>query len=1037
MNEGIDSFVTLFFLLFLPGRSLSGQPKLLFSISGSFFVSRSTVMNKLSVLLLILILGIPGRGNTPHSSIWTEEMLSTMTLDEKIGQLFMIAVYSNKDKEYEDKIGEIIRKYHIGGLIFFQGNPVKQVEMTNTFQKLSKYPLLIGIDAEHGLGWRLQTAMEFPKMLINGAITNDSLIFRLGQAIARQCNETGIHINFAPVADVNNNPANPVIGMRSFGENPENVYRKTAMYIAGSLSAHVLPVVKHFPGHGDTDTDSHLALPVISHDFSHLDSMELYPFKKLIQDGLPAIMVAHLNVKALDSTQLPATLSPRIIHYWLRNQFGFNGLCFTDAMNMKGVTQGREKGEAEVQALLAGNDILLFPENIERAIGQIKKAIRDSLLSEQDIEAKCRKILRTKYHYVLPNIRPLKTGQLWSRINTPEDFALKHELYKQALTLIKNDSDILPLKRLDTLKIASLNFGSEEINTFQSTLSKYTRISHYTCPKNLSEDAIQKLARKLSPYNCIILYNNSASDRVSRHFGYTPVLEQLIKCLKGKKIVFCHPGIPYGLKHYVNLPVEAILVSYEDHLYPRQYAAQAIFGGIPVTGQLPVSINADFPAGTGIRTEKNRLGYALPEMCGISSQQLSAIDSICEAAIRIKSTPGCQVLIAKDNYIIYNKAFGYNTYDKQKANHTSNIYDIASVTKIAATLPVIMKLYDQKKIELDSPACSYYPALHGSNKEKITVKEMLAHNAGLKSFFPAFSEPVNTEKLQGHLFSKVPTKYNTQKLKDHLFANPNYQFKDSTLSRSPRPGYESFTPGLYIFTGYRDTVISRIICSELNPKKEYAYSDLGFIFLQKMAENLTGISLDRLAKTYFFDKLGASSTDFLARERLPQDYIVPSCIDKLYRKKEIKGYVHDPMAAVLGGIAGHAGLFSTAEDLAKIMDLYLNLGYYGGEQLLDPATIRLFTRKTDCFPNNRRGLGFDKPEPDAQKPGPTCKEAPASSYGHSGFTGTLVWADPDNDLIYIFLSNRTYPNEFNTKLSDENIRTNIQSIIYQALKNKK
>ncbi|MCM1029959.1 MAG: serine hydrolase [Oscillibacter sp.] len=991
-------------------------------------------MQKFCIFLFILIFSLPSRGNRPQVPDWCEETLNAMTLDEKIGQLFMVAVYSNKDKEYQEKIEGIIRKYHVGGLIFFQGDPVRQVEMVNACQKISKYPLLIGIDAEHGLGWRLQTAMEFPQMLINGAVTNDSLIYRLGRAIALHCKETGVHVNFAPVADVNNNPANPIIGMRSFGENPDNVYRKTAMYVAGSLSAQVLPVVKHFPGHGDTDTDSHLSLPVISHSLERLDSVELYPFRKLIGDSLPAIMVAHLNVKALDSAQIPATLSPRIVRYWLHDRFGFKGLCFTDAMNMKGVSQGHEKGNAEVKALLAGNDILLFPENIDRAVSQIKKAVKDSLISSEEIEARCRRILNAKRQYVLADLQPLPTGQLWSRLNRPEDFALKQELYKNAITLIKNEAAILPLKRLDTLKIASLNFGAEEINTFQTTLDKYARVRHFVSPKKLSDDAIQKLVRKLAPYNCIILYNNSASNRMARHYGHSPELSQLITRLKGKKVILCHPAIPYGLKSYVNLPIDAILVSYEDHLYPRTYAAQAIFGGIPVTGQLPVSITPDFPAGTSIPTEKIRLGYVLPEMCGVSTPLLASIDSICEAAIRIKSTPGCQVLVAKDNYIIYNKAFGHNTYEKEKANHISNIYDIASVTKIAATLPVVMKLYDQGRIAIDTPACRYYPPLMGSNKEDITLREILAHNAGLKSFFPAFSDPIDTEKLPGPLFTKAPTKHNTQKLKDHLFAYPGYQFKDSTLSRTPRPGFQAFTPGLYMFTGYRDSVMAKIIRSEVNPKKEYTYSDLGFIFLQKIAEHQTDSSLDVLAKSWFYDKLGACHTDFLAEKRLSGDYIVPSCIDKLYRKKEIKGCVHDPMAALLGGIAGHAGLFSTAEDLAKIMTLYLNKGTYGGEQLLSPATLELFTRKTDCFPNNRRGLGFDKPEMDEKKIGPTCKEAPASSYGHTGFTGTMAWVDPENRLVYIFLSNRTYPNEFNTKLSDENIRTKIQSAIYRALK---
>lgn len=990
-------------------------------------------MQRFYILLFILTFSLPSLGN--HSSVWVEKMLDSMTLDEKIGQLFMIAVYGNKDNDYQEKIEKIVRKHHVGGLIFFQGEPVKQVRLINACQKISKYPLLIGIDAENGLGWRLQSAMEFPKMLTNGAITDDSLIYRLGRTIALHCQETGIHINFAPVADVNNNPENPIIGVRSFGEDPKNVYRKTAMYIAGSLSANVLPVVKHFPGHGDTDTDSHLSLPIITHDLARLDSIELYPFKKLIHDSVPAIMVSHLNAMALDTTQLPATLSPRILQYWLRDQFGFNGLCFTDAMNMKGVCQELEKGEAEVKALLAGNDILLFPENIDKAIEQIKKAVNDSLLSIQDIEAKCRKILHAKYRYALPCSKPLRTEQLWTRLNTPQNFALKQELYKNAITLIKNDTNLLPLKRLDTLKIASLNFGAGEINTFQTTLDKYARVKHFVAPQDLSDNAIQNLVQKLAPYNCIILYNNCASDQISKQFGYSPDLLQLITQIKGKRIILCHPATPYGLKPYIPLPIDAILISYEDHLYAKQYAAQAIFGGIPVSGRLPVSITPDYPAGTGISTTKNRLGYEIPEMCGVSTKLLSSVDSICEAAIRTKCTPGCQVLIAKDNYVIYNKAFGYNTYEKRKANHIFNIYDIASVTKIAATLPVVMRLYDQGRIAIDTPACHYYPALRNSNKENITIKEILTHNAGLKSFLPAFSDPIDVEKLPCPFLSKVPTKRHTLKLKDHLFANPDYQFKDSTLSHTPRPDYLPFTPGLYVCTGYRDSVIAKMIHSELSPKKEYTYSDLGFVFLQKVIESQTDSSLDVLAKTYFFDKLGAYHTDFLPEKRLPKDYIVPSCIDKLYRKKEIKGHVHDPMAALLGGIAGHAGLFSTAEDLAKIMALYLNKGSYGGDELLHPATLELFTQKTDWFPNNRRGLGFDKPETDEKKISPTCKEAPVSSYGHTGFTGTMAWVDPENQLLYIFLSNRTYPNEFNTKLTDENIRTNVQSAIYRALKN--
>lgn len=985
-------------------------------------------------ILSLLLIAQTGFSDNKKAETWPEETLQKMSLDEKIGQLLMIAVYSNKDAQYEDNIEKTLKEYNIGGIIFFQGDPVRQVNMINRYQKAAKYPLLIGLDAEHGTGWRLKTAMEFPKMLINGAITNDSLIYELGATIARHCREIGVHINFAPDADINNNPKNPVIGVRSFGEDRENVYRKSAMYIAGSMSENVLPVAKHFPGHGDTDVDSHQALPIIPYAMDRLDSIELYPFKKLIASGLPAIMIAHLNVPALDPENRPASLSPLVIKKYLKGNLQFEGLCFTDAMNMKGVTQDLAPGEADVEALIAGNDILLFPADIRQAITKIKKAVSDGRISEKDIHEKCRKVLLAKHKYVLPDLRPLNPQGLWSRINTQSDFALKQQLYQNALTLIRNTDELLPLKRLDTLKIASVNFGNPAVNQFQTVLSQYGEVQNFATDANLSDDAIAELAGKLKDYNCIIIYNSKASDKASQSYGYSPQLAKLTGRLKDKRIILCHPAIPYGLQRYVQLPVDAILVSYEDHLYARQYAAQAIFGGSAITGKLPVGINSSYPAGTGITTAKTRLGYATPEMCHINSKSLNGIDSLCETAIRTKATPGCQVLIAKDGYIIYNKAFGFHKYDRNTPNNTSNIYDVASVTKITTTLPVIMKLYDEKKIDLDSPLSTYYPALQETNKKNITFREVLTHTAGLKAFIPSFADAINKNALPGRLFTMVPTKYNTMKLKDRLYVNPNYQFRDSTLARTSKEGYESVTPGLYIYKSYRDSVLHSILFSDLNPKKDYLYSDLGFILLQETAEQITGESIDQLSQELFFKKLGANNTGYLAAERLNKSLIVPSSFDKLYRKAELKGYVHDPTAALMGGIAGHAGLFSTAEDLAKIMDLYLNKGYYGGEQFFSPATVSLFTQKADVTVPFRRGLGFDKPESDTTKISPASREASASSFGHMGFTGTMVWCDPERNLIYIFLSNRTYPDEFNTKLSDENIRTKIQSIIYQAEK---
>lgn len=992
---------------------------------------------KILLLSFLLLLGsfFQSNGQNRTDSNWIDSTLHHMTLDEKIGQLFMIAAYSNQNENYENDLEKVIRKYHIGGLIFFQGEPARQIRLTSRYQKIAKYPLMIGMDAEHGLGWRLQNAMEFPQMLTNGAIPADSLIYALGATIARHCKELGVHVNFAPVVDINSNPRNPIIGMRSFGENPEDVSQKAILYLKGSLSQNVLPVVKHFPGHGDTDTDSHQTLPFISHTRQRLDSIELYPYRAMIEAGLPAVMTSHLNVKALDSTQIPASLSPVIINGLLKKQLGFRGICFTDAMNMKGVVQNTSTGAAEVKALLAGNDILLFPANIEKAIQNIKKAITDSLITESILNQACRKILEVKHQYVLPNIFPSNAAGLWSRINAPEDFALKQNLYKAALTLICNRDTFIPIKRLDTLRIASLNFGAKEINNFQTTLSRYTAISNYTCEKNLDEEDITVWQKKLKPYNCIIIYNNVANNSSKKDFGYSAALAQLIQALGNKKIILCHPAIPYGLKKYMSLPLTCILLTYENQLYPQQYAGQAIFGGCEINGKLPVSISTDFPAGTGIRTAKTRLGFTTPEMCGIPQNKLSGIDSLCEAAIRIQATPGCQVLIAKNGNIFYNKAFGYHTYQKETANTTNDIYDIASVTKITATLPAVMKLYDDRQIRLENPLSMYYPALENTNKKDITIREILCHNAGLKTFLPLFADAIDMNSMPGPLFTSHKTAYNTTRLKDRLYANLKYQFKDSTVSNTPKAGYKFLAPGLYLYPSYQDTIINRILNSPLNSVKTYAYSDLGFIFLKFAVEHVSGKSFSLYCKDNFYKRLGMYNTDFRAFERLNRSRIIPSCIDKIYRKTETNGSVHDPVAALLGGIAGHAGLFSTAEDLAKIFQMYLNRGTYGDEYYLSPETMNTFTAHNDLFPQNRRGLGFDKPEPDTTKISPVCACAPLSSFGHTGFTGIMAWCDPDNDLIYIFMSNRTFPDEFNNKLSEENIRTKIQDIIYQAIKN--
>ena len=980
-------------------------------------------------LICLLVCPLAGRSQ----SQWVDSTLNAMSLEEKIGQLIMIAAYSNKDSLYEKQLGATIEKYHIGGIIFFQGTPSKQAAMTNDYQQRAYIPLMIGMDAESGVGWRIKPAMEFPNQTLLGAIRDTNLIYRIGQAIGRQCRTMGIHVNFAPVADINVNPKNPVIGIRSFGEKKDEVGNRSLQYTRGLESQQIMPVAKHFPGHGDTDTDSHFALPLIRHSVARIDTVELYPFRQLIAAGIPGVMVAHLNVPSYDSANIPASLSHHIVTQLLREKMHFDGLCFTDAMNMKGVTKGNSPGEADVKALSAGNDILLFPENVEATVKKVKAAIRKGILTEEDIDEKCRRVLAAKEKYVLPNAGMIDTTMLSARLNTPADQALLQETYAEAITLIQNKDLLLPLTHLDTLRIASLNFGDRKAKAFEDMLEKYAPCSHFSIRAGASKEAIEKLLKDLSDYNCVIVYNSAARNTTSRQFGASQALSNILKQLKGKRVIFCHPATPYGLDIYSYLPLDAILVSYSHDTPAQEFVAQAIFGGINVNGKLPVSINYYFPVGSGLSTPKVRLGYHKPETSGMQSETLLRIDSICQVAIREKATPGCQVLVAKDGYVVYNKAFGFNTYDKKKANTTDNIYDIASITKIAATLPAVMMLYDQQTIALDTPIARYSYTISQSNKKDLTVRELLLHNAGLKASFSFFHHAIDWEKMQGRLFTTRYTKTNTKKLRDRLYINPNFRYRDSTFSFKGGEDYLMVSPHFYMHRHFQDSIHSLILNTDLLPQKKYTHSDLGFVLLKDIVEEQTVTPFDMYLRDHFLKKLGAYNSGFNAHLNLDMDRVIPSSNDNVFRKSELKGYVHDPLAALMGGVSGNAGLFSTAEDLAKIMSVYLNHGQYGGERMIDSTTIDLFTSIQLSPEQNRRGLGFDKPETLPDRTSPTCDGVPCTSYGHTGFTGAIAWNDPENQLIYIFLSNRTYPNEFNTKLMKENIRTKIQEIIYESI----
>ena len=975
-------------------------------------------MKKLTIIfyLLIFLSGITTAKENPgflkySNDQWVDSLMRNLTLDQKIGQLFMIQAYSKQNHQQPNDLIKQINQLQVGGIIFMQGGPLAQAKISNSFQQASNVPLLVAIDAETGLGFRLDSTLNYPVQMALGAINNDTLIYRMGFEIGEQCRRLGIHMNMAPVCDININPANPVINYRSFGEDKMQVARKSWLYARGMQDAGVLATAKHFPGHGDTQTDSHLKLPVINQTKSELDSLELYPFSYLINMGIGAVMTGHLQVPALEpNVRIPATLSSKIIKGKLKKDLGFEGLIITDAMNMNGVGKV-SSSDLVVKALKAGNDMLEIVPNLEQAINAVKHAVNSGEITTEEIDSKCRKILAVKRWLGLNKQKQLEIQNLVSDLNKNEYLLTKRQLFEKSLTVIENKNNLLPIQRLDTLKIASLAIGSEQIVSFQKMLSNYTQVDHFNVSKTTTEEEITKLTNQLKSYNLIITSLHGMSLYPSKRFGITDQQINLTKSLDSKKTVFAFFGNPYALSYFPEIKnAQSVIVAYQEDKEAEELAAQLIFGATDANGKLPVTVKNFYPIQSGIAIKNNqRLKYTLPEEVKISSGYLShLIDSIAEQGIDRKAFPGCQVLIAKEGKIIFNKSYGFLTYEKIHPVQNDVLYDLASVTKVTAPLPVVMKLYDEKKVNLDAPFSNYFAEFKKSNKAEMTLRDVLTHQAGLQPFIPFYLEPGTRNTVRKGVFRNQPSE--------------QFQVRISK--------------NLYVKNNFEDLVFNDIVKSPLLPKKEYVYSDLGFSLLRFVTERLTGKSFQEYLNQEFYKPLGASSTGFKPYERFPIPQIAPTEDDQTFRKELIQGYVHDEMAAVLGGVSGNAGLFSTANDLAKVMQMYLQLGYYGGKQYISPETVKEFTKIQFPQSNNRRALGFDKPNLDSNSKKNKFPAADASpeSYGHTGFTGIFTWADPENQVLIVFLSNRVNPNRSHSAISDLNIRPAIHQAIYDAIK---
>ena len=944
-------------------------------------------------------------------TVWVDSLLSLMTQEEKIAQLIMVAAYSNKGDKHKEEITKLIEDYKIGGLMFLQGSPYKQAKLTNFFQSKSKIPLVVAIDAEWGVSMRLDSSLRFPWQMTLGAIEDNNLIYEMGVEIAKQCKLLGIHINFAPVVDVNSNPDNPIINNRSFGENPQIVSKKSIAYMKGMQDNNILACAKHFPGHGDTDSDSHKTLPRLNHSLDRLHEIDLIPFKKLINNGLGSVMVAHLNIPILDSVKnISSSLSKNVVTDLLKNELHFKGLAITDALNMKGVSNYYKPGDVDVKALLAGNDILLFSEDVPKAIDEIKKAIISNKISEKEIDERCRKVLLAKKWLNLDKYRPVDLNEVKQNKITLSSVSLNKKLVENSITLLQNYNKIVPIKRLDTLRIASVSIG-ESSDEFKNMMSNYAVIDHFHVSENLTYSEQLKLLNKLAKYNLVIASVHKSNANAWKSYKINSATDILLQSIAlQNKMVLCVFANPYSLNSLLfTNNFDGLILGYQNSDLSQKSVAKAIFGGIDIKGNIPVTTN-HFNINHGIKRKSNRLNYVSIDEVNANNKIEFLIDSIVENAIANKAMPGCQILIAKDKKIFFNKSYGYHTYKKNNKVKNSDLYDLASITKIAASVPLLMKMVDDNKLKLSDKISKYLP-LKNTNKKHITIKEVLSHQSGLQSWIPFYKNTLIIDSVSG-LITLNDTLYSNIKSKEYP-----HEVADS----------------LFLHYSYIDTMYNLIYKSELGEKDVYNYSDLGYYMFKKIIENTYKDTLNNLLDIYFYKKLGMNSLGYLPKRKFKLNDIVPTEYDLEFRGQTVHGHVHDMGAAMQGGVGGHAGLFSNANDMAKIMQMFLEEGEYGGERYLSNDVIKEFVSCQFCDKQNRRGAGFDKPVLKNQEGGSTCKDCVSlESFGHSGFTGTLAWADPKKQIIYVFLSNRTYPYSDNKKLLDLNVRTEIMRVIFDS-----
>ena len=937
----------------------------------------------------------------PLQQKWVDSVYQGLSLDEKIGQLFMPMVFSERDSAHYNQTLNLVKNEKVGGLVFSLGGPVGQSQWLNSFQSHAKTPLLVAMDAEWGVAMRLDSVKAFPWPMTLGAVKDSVLIRAIGKRMGEQEKRLGIQYSFSPVLDINTNANNPIIGNRSYGSSNERVSRQALAIMQGHHDAGVLTSGKHFPGHGDTSQDSHKTLPTVNFSADRINTIELAPYKALIEKGLSSVMVAHLNVPSITKEGLPTSLSSDVIQGLLKRDLGFKGLIVTDALNMKGVSEYSKVDNIDLTAFLAGHDLLLISNNIYEGINAIKNAYRKGKVTEARLAYSVNKILRAKYKVGLAHYKPVITKNLYEDLNTIEDQSLYTEAIGKAITLLKNSNSILPLKT--TSKIGHIALGDAAANTFVNQLDKY---GSFDLIKDLTA---QNAIEKTKALDTLIVSFHRSNDTPWKASSFNKEEVQIIAALAKTKTLILDVFVkPYALKSLEKINgIDAILLSYQNSEESQRLSVDAIFGAQALSGRLPVDVSETFKEGDGIDLKTPiRFGYAAPNSLGFSDTKLLALDVLAKVAIDSMMTPGMQILVARKGKIIYQNNFGFHTYKKKQAVTDSDLYDLASLTKVLGTLPLVMQAFDKGILSLSTKVSDLLPSWKNSNKSDLNLKQMLSHYSRLWPWIPFYKETLNKKGF--------PKKSMYQSEASKNFSLP-------------------VAKNLFLASNFEEEMYTQIEQSELIDSLQYKYSDLPYYIIKKYFEDTTGIPYDQYVRTNVFAPLGLKTIGYKPLDRFDASQIVSSEIDTYFRHSELDGFVHDMGAAMQDGVGGHAGLFGNAYDVASVMQMYLQGGYYNGVQLIKPETIAAFNTCYYCEEGNRRGVGFDKPQLEGIN-GSTCGCVSKTSFGHSGYTGTYAWADPEKEIIIVILANRTFPNDDFT-FSKSNIRTRMQALVYEALIN--